>query len=143
MRERIQAEIGKESTRGKNPKTGRGGLVDVEFAVQFLQLAHGHLNPSIRTPSTPVALQKLREAGLVREAHVDVLSRGYDFLRRLEMRLRIVHDYPIDYLPEEGHDLTLLARRMGYHGEEPGARLLADYGRVTEQVRLAFDQIVA
>ena len=142
MRERIQEEVGKESTRGKNPKAGRGGLVDVEFAVQFLQLAHGHLNPSIRTPSTPVALQKLREAGLVREAHADVLAKGYDFLRRLELRLRIVHDYAIDHLPDEGHALALLARRLGYHGEDPGARLLTDYGRVTEQVRLAFDQIV-
>jgi glutamate-ammonia-ligase adenylyltransferase len=143
MRERIQEEVGKESTRGKNPKAGKGGLVDVEFAAQFLQLAHGHLNPSIRTPSTPVALQRLREAALLREAQYDVLLKGYDFLRRLELRLRIVHDYTIDHLPESGHALTVLARRLGYHGEDPGARFLAEYDRVTEQVRLAFDEVVA
>jgi glutamate-ammonia-ligase adenylyltransferase len=143
MRERMEAEIGKESTRGKNPKTGRGGLVDVEFAVQFLQLAHGHLNPSVRTPSTLAALQRLREAGLLRDAHHQALAKGYQFLRRLELRLRIVHDYAIDHLPEGGRPLWQLARRLGYFGEDPGARLLAEYARVTGEVRRAFDEVVA
>jgi glutamate-ammonia-ligase adenylyltransferase len=143
MRERMEAEIGKESTRGKNPKAGRGGLVDVEFAVQFLQLLHGHLNPSLRTPSTPVALQRLREAGLLREAHHQALARGYEFLRRLELRLRIVHDFAIDHLPEGGPPLRQLARRLGYFGEEPGARLLTEYARVTGEVRRTFDEVVA
>ncbi|HEY6105580.1 MAG TPA: bifunctional [glutamate--ammonia ligase]-adenylyl-L-tyrosine phosphorylase/[glutamate--ammonia-ligase] adenylyltransferase, partial [Anaeromyxobacteraceae bacterium] len=143
MRERMEAQIGKESTRGKNPKTGRGGLVDVEFAVQFLQLAHGHLNPSVRTPSTLAALQRLREAGLLREAHHQALHEGYQFLRRLELRLRIVHDYAIDHLPEEERQLRQLARRLGYFGEDPGARLLADYARVTEEVRRAYEEVVA
>jgi glutamate-ammonia-ligase adenylyltransferase len=142
MRERMEAEIGRESTRGKNPKAGFGGLVDVEFAAQFLQLAHGHLHPSIRTPSTPAALLRLREAGLLREAQYQVLSGGYEFLRRLELRLRIVHDYAIDHLPEGGRALAQLARRLGYFGEDPGARLLADYARVTGEVRAAFDDLV-
>ena len=142
MRERMETEIGKESSRGKNPKTGRGGLVDVEFAVQFLQLAHGHLNPSVRTPSTVEALERLREAGLLREAQHQVLARGYEFLRRLEMRLRIVHDYAVDHLPGEGRDLRQLARRLGYFGEDPGARLLADYDRITGMVRGVFDELV-
>ena len=60
-----RARIGKEATRGKNPKVGRGGIVDIEFAVQYLQLAHGHDHPAIRTPSTPEALRRLREAGLL------------------------------------------------------------------------------
>jgi glutamate-ammonia-ligase adenylyltransferase len=142
MRERMEAEIGKESTRGKNPKTGRGGLVDVEFAVQFLQLAHGHLAPSIRTTSTLAALRRLREAGLLGDVHHQALARGYEFLRRLELRLHIVHDYAIEYLPEGGRDLWQLGRRLGYFGEDPGARLLADYARVTDAVRRAFDEVV-
>jgi len=141
MRERIEAEIGKEQSRGPNPKAGRGGLVDVEFAAQFMQLAHGHAHPGVRTPSTPAALGALRRDGLLRESQYQALARGYEFLRRLELRLRIVHDYTIDHLPQ-GLALQQLARRLGYSGEDPGARLMADYRRVTGEVRAAFDEVV-
>jgi glutamate-ammonia-ligase adenylyltransferase len=143
MRERMEAEVGREASRGKNPKTGHGGLVDVEFAAQFLQLAHGHDHPSIRSGSTPVALRKLRGAGLLREAEFEALAEGYDFLRRVELRLRIVHDFGVDHLPAEGAPLRQLARRLGYAGPDPGARFLADYGRVTAAVRRAFEAVVA
>jgi glutamate-ammonia-ligase adenylyltransferase len=142
MRERIESELGKEAERGPNPKAGRGGLIDVEFAAQYLQLAHGHDHPSIRTTSTPVALARLREAGLLRDAHHRVLARGYEFLRRLDTRLRIVHDYAIDHLPKGRTSLAQLARRLGYHGEDPGARFGADYARVTADVRRAFVDVV-
>jgi glutamate-ammonia-ligase adenylyltransferase len=142
MRERMEAEVGRESSRGKNPKTGRGGLVDVEFAAQFLQLAHGHDHHAIRTGSTPVALRRLRQAGLLREAELAALAEGYDFLRRVELRLRIVHDYAIDHLPEAGPQLRQLARRLGYAGPDPGGRFLGEYARITAAVRQAFDAVV-
>jgi glutamate-ammonia-ligase adenylyltransferase len=142
MRERIQTELGKEATRGKNPKAGRGGLIDVEFAAQFLQLAHGHAHPSIRTGSTPVALVRLRQAALLREPDYEALSKGYAFLRRVELRLRIVHDFAIDHLPDGGPTLAQLARRLGYGGPDPGGRFLSEYARVTESVRAAFDAVV-
>ncbi|ACL64526.1 glutamate-ammonia ligase adenylyltransferase [Anaeromyxobacter dehalogenans 2CP-1] len=142
MRERMESELSREASHGKNPKTGRGGLVDVEFAAQFLQLAHGHDHPSIRTPSTPVALRALRAAGLLREAEHEALARGYEFLRHVELRLRIVHDFTIDHLPASGPPLHQLARRLGYYGAEPGTRFLAEYARVTAAVRQAFDDVV-
>ena len=142
MRERMESELGREASRGKNPKTGHGGLVDVEFAAQFLQLAHGHAHPSIRTGTTPAALGKLRQAGLLREADHAALAEGYEFLRRVELRLRIVHDFAIDHLPEGGPALAQLARRLGYAGPEPGERFLAEYGRVTAAVRQAFENVV-
>jgi glutamate-ammonia-ligase adenylyltransferase len=142
MRERMEAELGREAARGYNPKTGHGGVVDVEFAAQFLQLAHGHDHPSIRTGTTPVALRRLRQAGLLREAEHAALAEGYEFLRRVELRLRIVHDFAIDHLPESGPALRQLARRLGYAGPEPGARFLADYARVTAAVRQAFEEVV-
>jgi glutamate-ammonia-ligase adenylyltransferase len=143
MRERIEAEVGKEAARGRNPKSGRGGLVDVEFAAQFLQLAHGWAHPSIRTPSTPEALERLCDAGILREAQHAPLARGYEFLRRLELRLRIVHDYTIDHLPQAPRALAQLARRLGYGGDNPAGRLMAEYAQVTEDVRAAFDVVVA
>ncbi len=142
MRERMESELARETARGKNPKTGRGGLVDVEFAAQFLQLAHGHDQPSVRTESTPVALERLRAAGLLSEGDHETLAAGYEFLRRLELRLRIVHDFTIDHLPESGPPLRQLARRLGYGGPDPGARFLAEYARVTGAVRAAFERIV-
>jgi glutamate-ammonia-ligase adenylyltransferase len=142
MRERMESELGKEASRGKNPKTGHGGLVDVEFAAQFLQLLHGHDHPTIRTGSTPIALRKLREAALLREAEFAALAEGYEFLRRVELRLRIVHDYAIDHLPESGPTLRQLARRLGYAGPAPGERFLAEYARVTAAVRQAFEDVV-
>jgi glutamate-ammonia-ligase adenylyltransferase len=142
MRERMESELAREAARGKNPKTGHGGLVDVEFAAQFLQLAHGHDHPSIRTGSTPVALERLRTVGLLREADHAALARGYEFLRRVELRLRIVHDYAIDHLPHGGPALEQLARRLGYGGPVAGARFLSEYDRVTAAVREAFEEVV-
>jgi glutamate-ammonia-ligase adenylyltransferase len=142
MRERMESEIGREAARGRNPKTGRGGLVDVEFAAQYLQLLHGHDHPALRTPSTPVALDRLRAASLLAEEPWRALARGYEFLRKVELRLRIVHDYAIDHLPEGGPPLAQLARRLGWAGPEPGQRFLAEYGRVTRAVRAAFEAVV-
>jgi glutamate-ammonia-ligase adenylyltransferase len=142
MRERMETEIGRESTKGKNPKVGRGGIVDIEFAVQFLQLAHGGATPSVLTPSTPTGLRRLREAGLLRDAPYQALLQGYEFHRRLAMRMRIVHDFSIDWLPADQRAVAQLARRLGYHGEDPGARLTADYERNAEAVRRAFDEVV-
>jgi glutamate-ammonia-ligase adenylyltransferase len=141
MRARMEAELGKEGARGPNPKTGKGGLVDIEFTAQFLQLAHGHAHPAIRTTSTPAALEALRRAGLLREGQFQALSHGYEFLRRLDLRLRIVHDYTIDHMPQ-GLAMQQLARRLGYFGDDPAARLRADYERVTDAVRSAFGEVV-
>ncbi len=97
-----RASSRKEADRGQNPKTGHGGLVDVEFAAQFLQLAHGHDHPSIRTGSTPEALARLRAAGLLASGTTRRSPAATSFLRRVELRLRIVHDYAVDHLPPPG-----------------------------------------
>src|SRR5438477_1738676 len=113
MRERIEREIADESPGRYHSKLGRGGLVDVEFAVQFLQLAHGADDPQIRSANTPQALGLLLEHGHLAAQDHAPLARGYRFLRRLESRLRIVRDRSVDRLPEGGAELLRLARRMG------------------------------
>jgi glutamate-ammonia-ligase adenylyltransferase len=142
MRERMEREIAAESSGRYNSKLGRGGLVDVEFAVQYLQLVHGERHPEIRVAATPEALVALQKAGLLAPADKEPLARGYRFLRRLESRLRIVRDRPIDSLPTFGRELLLLARRLGYTGERPGEDLLADYSRHTTEVRAAFLRVL-
>jgi [glutamine synthetase] adenylyltransferase / [glutamine synthetase]-adenylyl-L-tyrosine phosphorylase len=142
MRERMEREIAAESDARYNSKLGRGGLVDVEFAVQFLQLVHGSSHPSVRTPSTVAALAELRRAGLLAASEADPLARGYRFLRRVESRLRIVRDRAISHLPTSGRELTLLARRLGYSGPRAGEELLGDYERETQSVRAAFLRVL-
>jgi [glutamine synthetase] adenylyltransferase / [glutamine synthetase]-adenylyl-L-tyrosine phosphorylase len=142
MRERMEREIAAESPGRYNSKLGRGGLVDVEFAVQFLQLVHGHDHTQIRTSSTPAALAALLRAELLAPADLEPLQRGYRFLRRLESRLRIVRDRSVDRLPETGLELLRLARRMGYRGSRAGDELLAAYQHNSEEVRAAFLRVL-
>ena len=144
MRSRVEEEIGQED-RGLNPKAGRGGLIDIEFLTQQLQLIHGGATPRLRTPSTLRALSRLQGAGLLAPQSSASLSGAYLFLRRLENRLRLLHDRPIRHLPAPGPTLDHLARRMGYledtrgEGRPPGAQLLADYQATTETIRREFE----
>ncbi|MCA1826365.1 MAG: bifunctional [glutamate--ammonia ligase]-adenylyl-L-tyrosine phosphorylase/[glutamate--ammonia-ligase] adenylyltransferase [Myxococcales bacterium] len=142
MRERMEREIADESAGRYNSKLGRGGLVDVEFAAQFLQLVHGAENPRVRQASTPLALDALSDAGVLSPQDHAALSKGYRFLRRLESRLRIVRDRAVDRLPESGKELLRLARRMGYSGAKAGEELLAEYQKTSEEVRAAFLRVM-
>jgi [glutamine synthetase] adenylyltransferase / [glutamine synthetase]-adenylyl-L-tyrosine phosphorylase len=148
MRDRLEKERAGEGGRRFNPKTGRGGLVDIEFLVQFLQLVHGPTTPAIRTGGTADALGALSAAGHLDAHEAEAVLEGWWFLRRLEHRLRIVHDRPIEHLPQGGRSLEILARRMGYHRDAaagtpgPGDALLADYRRITEAVRRVYDRIL-
>ncbi|OLD31764.1 MAG: hypothetical protein AUI19_05940 [Myxococcales bacterium 13_1_40CM_2_68_15] len=142
MRDRMEREIAGESGGLYNSKLGRGGLVDVEFAVQFLQLAHGATELSVRSANTSQALALLLKHGHLGPQDHAALARGYRFLRRLESRLRIVRDRSVDRIPESGPELLRLARRMGYSGPRAGEELLADYQRTATQVRGAFLRVL-
>ena len=102
-------------------------------------------HPSIRTPfHSPQALKRLREAALLREAGLRRRSaRGYEFLRRVELRLRIVHDYAVDHLPRgRGLPCTSSRAASATTATDPGARFAAEYQRVTAAVRTAFEEVV-
>jgi glutamate-ammonia-ligase adenylyltransferase len=142
MRERIEREIAAESPQQSNVKLGRGGLVDVEFAVQYLLLVSGAAHPAIRIQSTPQALAACVSTGLLSPEGGAALAQGYRFLRRLESRLRIVRDRPSDLLPRSGRELSLLARRLGYAGARAGHALLDDHRRATEAVHAAFLEVL-
>jgi [glutamine synthetase] adenylyltransferase / [glutamine synthetase]-adenylyl-L-tyrosine phosphorylase len=142
MRERMERELGAETSARYNSKLGRGGLVDVEFAVQFLQLVHGSVAPAIRKPGTLQALAEEARLGYLAAADKEPLERGYRFLRRLESRVRIVRDRPIDHLPTSGRELILLARRLCYACARCGEELLTDYARATAAVRAAFLRVL-
>jgi glutamate-ammonia-ligase adenylyltransferase len=145
LRARMERELAGESAGVYNPKLGRGGLVDIEFMVQFHQLMIGSANPSVRQRGTLEALDALARAQRIDARTHDTLRDAHGFLRRLENRLRIVHDRPQSELrAEPALELEQLARRMGYRGlpGEVGSRLLDDYATITRDVRDLFEQML-
>ena len=136
---------GKTQAPIANVKSGYGGLVDIEFVVQILQLVHGGEAPSVRVQNTLLAVERLHDIGVLTEAQRDGLSEAYLFLRRVENALRIVHDRPLDALPKNRAELAQLARRLGYVETEGASTVdafLQDYGKWTETTRALFNQIL-
>ena len=122
----MEVELGRESDGRLNLKVGRGGVVDVEFATQYLQLVHGPMNPSARARSTLKALYELWRGGAIDEGKYKTLEEGYRFLRGLEVRLRLENDASI-----EQFDPTVI---------EP--ELLARYREETEKVRGVYLEVL-
>lgn len=145
LRTRMENELAKERDGSYNIKTGRGGMVDVEFAVQYLQLKEGCRYPELRTNSTIVALKEISTLGLMPDGSAQVLLTGYKFLRKLENRLRIIHDYSVNDLSGTRIYLNKLARRLGYDPKlkNPGAVLVCDYEEITGKIRDVFDRLFA
>jgi glutamate-ammonia-ligase adenylyltransferase len=139
MRERIERELGGPASR-RDVKAGAGGIIDIEFAAQYLQLVHGHAHPALRTTGTVAALEAAAAAGIAPAGDLELLAQGYRFLRRIEHRLRVVHDQPIHRLPEAKDELDKLARRSGF---PDGGVLLEHVERWQHDVRSAYLRLVA
>ncbi|HET9942429.1 MAG TPA: glutamine synthetase adenylyltransferase, partial [Terriglobia bacterium] len=131
-----------------NVKYSAGGIIDVEYAVQYLQLLNGAIHPEIRLSNTLDALEGLRRLQIIRETDYKTLQDGYLFLRNLIDGLRIVRGDATDLvLPGEGsEEFKALARRLGYRErdrEEGAARLANDIRewmkRVHDYFVLRFD----
>jgi glutamate-ammonia-ligase adenylyltransferase len=143
LRMRMENELARETDGNYNIKTGRGGMVDVEFAVQYLQLKDGCHFPELRTASTVVALKEISTVRLLPDGSAETLLAGYKFLRKLENRLRIIHDYSANDLSGSRGYLNKLARRMGYDPKlkNPGAALISEYVEITGKIRGVFDRL--
>jgi [glutamine synthetase] adenylyltransferase / [glutamine synthetase]-adenylyl-L-tyrosine phosphorylase len=144
LRTRMERELGGERrTPGRlryDLKVGRGGLVDVEFAVQWLQMKHGK-DPRVRTPETESALAALEGCGYIDASVATPLREGYAFLRKLEQRLRVLHGAGAQLIEDGAPGLPPLARRMGMRDEprmSAESALLTRYREVTEDVRAAY-----
>jgi glutamate-ammonia-ligase adenylyltransferase len=101
-----------------NVKYGPGGVIDIEYAVQYLQVMHGKAHPQLRTPSTLEALDALGRTGMISRKERERLGEAYRFLRALIDGLRIVRGNARDLVvPASGSDdMKFLARRLGYSG---------------------------
>jgi glutamate-ammonia-ligase adenylyltransferase len=126
---------GKELTEVKR---GRGGIRDVEFAVQLLQIVHGRRDARLRTPNTLAALAALAGEGYVADADAEALAGAYRFLRRVEHRLQFVRDLQTHDLPAARHARTTLARSLDLADAEA---LAAEYERTTGLVRSLHERL--
>ncbi len=123
-----------------NAKYSAGGLVDVEYAVQYLQILHGHAAPELRSPNTITALRRLGELGYLPADECENLLGAYVFLRRLINALRILRGHARDLeVPEtDSLEFAHLARRMGYcprSGQTAAEQLRTDLGAHMAYVR--------
>lgn len=128
-----------------NVKYSPGGIIDIEYAAQYLQIQHGHDHPELRTPNTLEALDRLGRRRLLSKEECGRLRDAYLFLRRLIDGLRMVRGNAEDLLlPEEASDeFQFLARRLGYHEADwkKGARRLAnEVQRHMKNVRAFFSR---
>jgi glutamate-ammonia-ligase adenylyltransferase len=96
---RIEQKCALEDETETNVKTGYGGIRDVEFIVQILQLELGGAYPALRTPNTLSALQRLRHAHFLTDVEARELADDYKFLRTLEHRLQLLHGFQTQTLP--------------------------------------------
>jgi len=116
MKVRIEEYVRARGKEAVEVKRGRGGIRDVEFAVQLLQLVHGRRDPRLREPNTLRALRVLAEEGYVALADAEALGGSYRFLRTLEHRLQLARDVQTHELPSDEPSLRRLARSMGLEG---------------------------
>lgn len=103
-----------EASRGWDVKIGVGGIREIEFFVQALQLVHCGTRAQLRVKNTLDALDRLLYAGLLSDKDHGALSDAYDFLRRVEHRVQMEHDRQTHRIPEDERGYARLARRLGY-----------------------------
>ncbi len=111
---------------GHNVKLGEGGIREIEFLVQTLQLVWGGRDPALRDPTTLGALRLLVRAGHVARGVAGEMEAAYRFLRRVEHRLQMVADRQTHELPVKSADLARIATFMGYDGAAAFAHALLE-----------------
>src|SRR5262252_2398692 len=114
IKHRIERDVVGTEKLERDVKLGRGGIRDIEFIVQTLQLIHGARNPFLQEPSMLKALRALRELDLLPRDEVLALDNAYRFLRRVEHRLQIEAEQQTHTVPEEPVPLSRLARSLRF-----------------------------
>ena len=100
--------------RANDVKLSRGGIREIEFTVQLLQVVRGGQFPELRRRPTLEALQRLAQAGLMPQETADAMARAYVFLRQVEHRIQYLDDQQTHVLPTRDDDLAWIASTMGY-----------------------------
>lgn len=138
MKQKTEQFLREKGRHWGEVKLGEGSIRDVEFVVQYLQLAHSRHIPQIRTRATLKALNYLRVAGLLTPVEARTLADGYTFLRTIEHYLQML-DYRQTYtLPSDPRAIVLMARRLGFQEPQAGDHFVARYQQHCKAIRAIF-----
>ncbi|HEY4008268.1 MAG TPA: bifunctional [glutamine synthetase] adenylyltransferase/[glutamine synthetase]-adenylyl-L-tyrosine phosphorylase [Pseudonocardia sp.] len=143
---RIKARVDVErlprgADRATHTKLGLGGLADVEWTVQLLQLQHAADVPELRTTSTLEGLRESAEAGLLDRSDAEALAAGWKMATRARSAVTLVRGKPADQLPRSGRELAAVANAMGYPpGGDPG-EFIDEYRRITRRARAVVERV--
>ena len=140
VRTRMEVELGKETPGRRHVKLGMGGLVDVEFLAQTLQLVHGAAAPDVRAPGTVAALAGLARTGALDARAAAELASHYRFLRRVSAALRLLSVRPSDTIDLAGPTPTRVASALDFPSRD---QFLAEYRRRTTAVRALYEEHMA
>ena len=145
LKRRIEHRTISAGDEGRNVKTGHGGIRDIEFSIQFLQLLNGGDLPAVRTGNTLEAIAQLENVGCLTHQERLLLEENYGFLRKIEHRLQIMFDLQTHLLPDDPDEMRKLAIRMGYIDGPQRSALAAfeaDYQNKTAVNRKILDHLL-
>ena len=128
---------------GFNVKLQRGGIREIEFIAQALQLAHGGRDEWLRVAHTLISLGRLADRNLISEQERSELSEAYAFLRTLEHRLQMEHGLQTHTVPQTEPQRSLVARRMGFAGATAREDFDSALNFQTANVRKIYDRVFA
>jgi len=142
---RIKARVDRERLpRGADPHThlklGRGGLADIEWTVQLLQLRYAGSEPALRSPRTLTALDAARAADLLADADADALDRAWRTVSRIRNAITLVTGKSGDQLPRDARERAAVASILGY-GPGRSDEMVNDYLRTTRRARAVVDRV--
>jgi glutamate-ammonia-ligase adenylyltransferase len=139
MRERV-TDLLPAKDADRELKLGRGGLRDVEFAVQLLQMVHGRTDELVRNPNTLIALEQLATWGYVGREDAATLDAAYRFLRTLEHRIQLYRMRRTHIMPTDEADQRRLGRSMGFT-LDPIADLTKEWKKHAREVRRIHEKL--
>lgn len=134
VKSQTEARTAERGESEREVKLGRGGIRDIEFTVQMLQLLNGGRWPDLRTRNTLEAVTALGERQSLSPFEAAALSRHYVFLRQAEHRLQIEGGHQVHALPEKPDDLDEFARRLGYANGESFMRVYREHTADTRRI---------
>ena len=139
MRRRVEDNV-PAALAEREIKLGPGGLRDIEFSVQLLQLVHGRSDVMLRRPATVSSLEALATWGYVARSDASSLADAYRFLRTLEHRLQLRHLRRTHLLPDDEDELRVIARSLGFRAD-PVAELLDEWRRHAREARRLHEKL--
>ena len=142
IKARMEAErIPRGADRALHVKLGPGGLSDVEWTVQLMQLRHAHALPGLRTTRTGAAMSAAVEAGLLSADDAAALMAAWELASRIRNAIVLVGGRPGDTLPARHGELTAVARLLGYPPGDAGQALEQDYRRAARRARTVMEPL--